>query len=168
MQSLEYKWKNLQVILICGNYNSGKSMLANTHFKEWKRINRNEIRRFIRKMTSHGEEWKAADYSPEMEHLVKHIEINMFRYYLEKGEKVVIDSTSISKKNRERYLAEIKRFKCSCGCIFMDLPISTLIQRNRRRPPEEQVPEQVLSTLHVKRELPELEEGYQLIRVIDS
>lgn len=162
------KWNDLQVILICGNYNSGKSMLADKHFKKWKRINRNEIRRFIKSMTSHGDGWTQADYTPQMEHLVKHIEITMFRYYLEKHERVVIDSTSMTVKARQRYLQEIKRFHCTCGCIFLDPPISTLIHRNRVRVQEEQVPEQVLSTLHVKRELPGADEGFQQIRIINS
>ena len=92
------------VILIVGNYGSGKSNLARTHFKERKRIDRHEIRHFLKEMTEHGAKWNSEDWNEDIEGLVKHIEYDVMCHYLDRNEKIIIDNTCLTMKSRRRYI----------------------------------------------------------------
>ena len=160
--------EKLDVLLICGNYATGKSTLANKYFRSWKRVNRNEIRRFLKSMMEHGAPEEEADFSPEMEHLVHHIELTIIKYLLEKNEKVLIDNTSVTRKSRKRYVQEVQRFGKSIGCVFIDAPVQLLLQRNAARPKAERVPESVISQLHAKHEHPRKDEGFSFYSMVDA
>lgn len=160
--------ESLDVILISGNYASGKSYLANQYLRHWKRINRNDIRKFLKEMTEHGTEWTSSDYTPEMEHLVKHIEITILHYFLERKEKVVIDNTSVTSRSRKRYVHEAQRMNKKIGCIFIDAPVQLCLERNKARPDKEQIPENVISDLHARHELPRKDEGFSLLKVVEA
>jgi predicted kinase len=157
---------DVQVVLICGNYGSGKSSLARKQFGTRKRINRKEIRRFLTTMTSHGESWSATDYTPEEESIVKHIELSILRYYLERKEPLVIDNSSVTRKSRAVYIREARAQGASISCIFVQVPVTELLERNRARDADERVPETVISQLYAKTELPERDEGFQRVTIV--
>lgn len=162
----QVNFNTLQLVLVCGNYNSGKSMLAVKYFPGFKRVNHNEIRRFIKTMTEHGKDWTASDYEPEMEHLVKRIETGIIHHHLERHEQVIIDNTCINRESRKKYVLEAKNRKLAIGCVFIDVPVNELLERNRKRAEHERVPERIISMLHAKMELPTKEEGFDLVKII--
>ena len=162
----QVSFNTLQMVLVCGNYNSGKSVLAAKYFPGFKRVNHNEIRRFIKTMTEHGQDWSASDYDAEMEHLVKRIETAIIHHYLERHERVIIDNTCINRESRKKYIQEAKMRKVPAGCVFIDVPVNELLTRNRTRPTRDQVPERIISMLHAKMELPSTEEGFDLVKII--
>lgn len=157
---------DVQVVLICGNYGSGKSSLAGREFGARKRINRKEIRRFLATMTTHGKTWSATDYTPEEESIVKHIELAILRYYLERKEPLVIDNSSVTRKSRAVYIREARAQGAAISCIFVQVPVAELLQRNRARDAAERVPETVISQLYAKTELPERDEGFQRVTIV--
>jgi predicted kinase len=159
-------FNTLQIVVVCGNYNSGKSVLAAKYFPGFKRVNHNEIRRFIKTMTEHGTSWNASDYDPEMEHLVKRIETAIINHHLERHERVIIDNTCINRESRKKYVQEAKMRKMAIGCVFLDVPVSELLVRNRNRAEHDRVPERIMSMLHAKMELPSTEEGFDLVKII--
>jgi len=156
----------MQIVLVCGNYASGKSALAKKYFPNHKRVNHGEIRRFIRTMTEHGKEWDATDYDNEMENLVKRIETAIMNYYLERKQHIVVDNTCINRDSRRKYIQEAKMRKATIGCVFIDVQVGELLQRNRTRPEGTRVPENVISMLHAKTEPPSKAEGFDLVSLV--
>ena len=165
---MENKFDDLQVILICGNYNSGKSHLAHTRFKSRKRINRTEIRHFLKEMFSHGEPWTQEDYSEKNEPMVKHIESTILKSLLEQNEKIIIDNTSVTEKSRARYIRETKAAGASIGCIYIQTPVATLLERNRKREQAVRPPENIISQLHATTQLPAKKEGFKTVSIIQG
>lgn len=158
----------MQIVLVCGNYASGKSLLSAKYFPNFKRVNHAEIRRFIRTMTEHGKKWNPSDYDSEMENLVKRIETVIMNYYLERKGHIIVDNTCVNKESRRKYIQEAKMRKLSIGCIFIDVQVEELLRRNRARSDESRVPENVISMLHAKTELPTTGEGFNLVRIISD
>lgn len=164
---MQKDFADVQVVLICGNYNAGKSELAHRVFGAWKRISRGEIRRFLKSMTGHNEPWDArAPLDPALDHLAMHTELQLFRSLLEGGQKVVVDHTAMTRQSRHRYLSEAVRLRKKVGCVFLDAPIQTILDRNRHRAEAERIPEAVLTALHAKRELPDKDEGFAAVRIL--
>lgn len=157
-----------QVILICGNYNCGKSRLAHRYFPERKRINRTEIRHFLKTMFSHGDPWSQQDYSEKNEPMIKHIESTILKSLLQQNEKIIIDNTSVTVKSRARYIRETKSFGGSISCIFIQTPVETLLERNRKRDSMLRPPENVISQLHASTELPSKSEGFKLVKIVQG
>ena len=156
----------MQIVLVCGNYASGKSTLAAKYFPKFKRVNHSEIRRFIRTMTEHGKAWSASDYDSEMENLVKRIETAIMNFHLERKGQIIVDNTCMSRESRRKYIQEAKMRKLSIGCVFVDVPVNELLKRNRARPEGVRVPDNVISMLHAKTELPTTAEGFNLVTVV--
>jgi len=162
------EFSSTDIVLVCGNYNSGKTTIAKKYFGQRMRINRNEIRRFLKHMSSHGEKWTPSDYNAETGPLVKHIEFAVMRDFLGRNKKIVIDNTSLTRESRKRYLVEAKNLKKTIGCLFVQVPIEELISRNRTRSEEERVPERVLVDLYSKTEPPTSAEGFAVVRRISG
>lgn len=159
-------FENVQIVLVCGNYTSGKSAFAAKFFPACRRVNHNEIRRFIKTMTEHGRAWSAGEYDQVMENLVMRIETTIMHHYLERKERVIVDNTCINKESRRKYIQEARARKLSIGCIFIDVPVTELLERNRKRPEAERIPERIISMLHAKMELPSTDEGFDLVKLI--
>ena len=159
-------FENVQIVLVCGNYTSGKSAFAARFFPSCRRVNHNEIRRFIKTMTEHGRAWNAADFDQDTELLVMRIETTMLHHFIERKERVIVDNTCINRESRHKYVQEARARKLSIGCIFIDVPVATLLERNRQRPEAERVPERIISMLHAKMELPTTDEGFDLVKLI--
>ncbi|UCB45177.1 MAG: AAA family ATPase [Spirochaetota bacterium] len=151
------------IILIVGNYGSGKSSLAKKHFPDRKRINRYEIRRYLKEMTEYGERWVSDDWNEDIEGLIKHIENDIIYYYLERNQKILIDNTSVTKKSRKRYIDCAQKFHKSVACVFINPDISVVMKQNRMR--EFPVPDRVIVDLYSKTELPEQSEGFDKVMI---
>lgn len=158
----------MDIILICGNYNAGKSVLAHKYFRKRMRINRNEIRRSLKEMLTHGQPWIPGDFDESLEQLVQHTEMSLLQYLMQQNEKIVIDNTSISKSKRWPYIREARSQRKTIGCIYIDVSLETVLSRNRRRTPEERMPEQVLLGLDAGAQPPTEEEGFDLIKIIEQ
>ena len=157
---------NLDVMLVCGNYHSGKELLVKKYFESFKRINRNEIRQSLKTMLSHGKPWVPGDYNEKLESIVKSTEFMLFSYLLEQNQKVVIDNTSITRRNRFQYIKEAQQHKKLIGCIFVDVPLESILDRNNRSQDIEKMPEKVLTDIDFKKELPDKDEGFDTIRIL--
>jgi len=160
------KFTELDIILIAGNYNSGKSLIANKYFSNRKRINRNEIRRSMKVMMDHGKPWVPGDFNKDLEKLVKHMELMLYRYLLSQKIQIIIDNTSLNPGKRFPYIKEAQQMRRSIGCIFVDVPLDVLISRNHRRPEGERLPDEVLESLDATIKLPTPEEGFALVKVL--
>ena len=149
------------IILILGNYCSGKSSFAREYFSNRKRVNRHEIRYHLVEMMGHGKKWDPNQWDEDLEGLVKHMEFDVISHYLERKEPIVIDNTSLSVKSRKRYIDYAKRYRKTIACIFLNRDVSTLLEQNAMR--KYAVPDHVISSLHAKTELPSEKEGFDKV-----
>jgi predicted kinase len=152
------------IILIVGNYGSGKSSLAKEHFPHRKRVNRHELRRYLKEMTEYGKRWVPEDWNEDIEGLIKHIEYDIISYYLDRKHKIVIDNTCVTKKSRRRYIDYAQKFHKSIACVFLNPDISVVMKQNRMR--EFPVPDRIIVDLYSKIELPEKSEGFDRVTVL--
>jgi predicted kinase len=79
---------------------------------------------------------------------------------IEMKQPFVVDNTNPTKTDRQRYinLAKDKRFKV-IG-IYFSSEISQCIERNLKRPEDEQIPERGIKGTYSRLELPEYAEGF--------
>jgi predicted kinase len=146
------------IILMIGNYGSGKSGLARELFRDRKRVDRHEIRHHLKEMTEHGVRWTPEDWDEDLEGLIKHIEYDLIVHFLEKNEKIIIDSTSLTIQSRKRYIEYARKFHKSIACIYLKRDSSVLLAENRTR--EFPVPETVIVNLFARTEEPSANEGF--------
>jgi predicted kinase len=160
---MKEEFDKYDIILIVGNYGSGKSSLAKEHFPHRKRINRLKIRHYLKEMTEYGKRWESDDWNEDIEGLIKHIENDIISYYLERKQKILIDNTSVTKKSRKRYIDCAQKFHKSIACVFLNPDISFVMKQNRMR--EFSVPDRIIVDLYSKIELPEQREGFDKVMV---
>ena len=160
-------FQDLDVVLICGLPGSGKSHFAGTYFKDSdrKRINRKEIRRLLYEMMNFGAPWREELFSEKDEFLVKHVERKIIEHLLQDRGSALIDNTSISSSSRRNYINIARQMKRNIGVIFLNIPLLTCIERNRSR--ADHVPDRVISNLSAAIDLPENNEGFKQILIVD-
>ena len=146
------------IVLMVGNYGSGKSGLAKNNFKERKRIDRHQIRHHLKEMTEHGERWKPEDWNEDLEGLIKHIEHDIICHFLDRNDKIIIDNTSLTVKSRKRYIECAKKYNKTIACVFLNRDSKELLQQNRIR--KYPVPDHIIVQLVAKTEFPSEEEGF--------
>ena len=152
------------IVLIVGNYGSGKSSLAREYFRDRKRVDRHEIRHHLKAMTEHGARWTSEDWDEDLEGLIKRIEYDLIVHLLERDQKILLDNTSLTIKSRKRYIEHAKRFHKSIACIFLDRNSDTLIKQNQKR--EYPVPDSVIVQHYARTEIPSVEEGFAQVLVM--
>jgi predicted kinase len=152
------------IVLIVGNYGSGKSSLAREYFRDRKRIDRHEIRHHLKAMLEHGARWTQEDWDEDLEGLIKRIEYDLIVHLLERNQKIIIDNTSLTVRSRKRYIEHAKKFHKSIACIYLDRESSTLIEQNRNR--EFSVPDSVIVQLFARTEVPSVEEGFAQVLIL--
>ena len=108
---MENLFSDSQVILICGNYNCGKSRLAHRHFRGTEKDKQSGDPAFSENKCSrtvtHGPSRTTREKNEPM---IKHIESTILKSLLQQHEKIIIDNTSVTVKSRARYIRETKAF----------------------------------------------------------
>jgi len=152
------------IVLIVGNYGSGKSSLAREYFRDRKKVDRHEIRHYLKAMTEYGARWTPEDWDEDLEGLIKRIEYDLIVHLLERDQKILIDNTSLTVKSRKRYIEHAKKFHKSIACIYLNRDSSTLIEQNRSR--EFPVPDSVIVQHYARTEVPSVAEGFAQVLII--
>jgi predicted kinase len=161
------RFHELNIILLCGLYGSGKTEFAIRHFmgKDRSRISRSEIRKYMFEMTHFGEKWSATDFTDENEALVKHIERKVLEHFIYVKRKVLIINTFVTKKSRKRFVDIAREHKKTIGAIFLSRPLDQCIERNEQSTIG--VPGEVVTSLFYKIEPPEKGEGFDEVLVVN-
>ncbi|MBP7552235.1 MAG: AAA family ATPase [Spirochaetes bacterium] len=161
-------YTNYDILLICGLPSSGKSYFAKKYFSESgrKRINRSEIRKMLFEMTNFGKNWSETNFIEEDEVLIKHVEKKIIEHLVHNKKKILIDNTSVTRLSRKYYVDIAKANNKSIAVIFINTPVIKCIERNRMR--ADKKPENVISQLYSKIELPEKKEGFNFTEIIEG
>ena len=163
MNELLESVRDLDLVLVAGVQGSGKTTLTTGGFRDRVRVNLDEIRYSYKRMTT-GREWRNDDYRPGLEPLFRQIEDDCLRFNLRAGNRLVVDNTNVSRKSRAHYLALARSMERSVGLIFLDLPLTTCLERNRGRTAH--VPEPVIAEFYQNREMPSADEGFDRVHVV--
>ncbi len=162
------EFKKYNIILLCGLYGAGKTKFANMNFKNTGRyrISRSEIRRLMYQMTNFGEPWTSDLFTEDDDILVKHVERKITEHYLHNKRNIIVINTFITKNSRERFIKQAKNMKKTISVIFLDTPLEKCRMQSEEGPII--VPEIVLNTLHMKRELPTKKDGFDDVLIIND
>ena len=162
------KLKNLNVILLCGLYGSGKTKFANMYFKGTgrSRISRTEIRKLIFEMVNFGEPWTPDKFTDEDDFLIKHVERKITEQFLHDKKSVLLVNTFMSKNSRLKFIRMSKDMNKTIGAVFLDIPLEKCRANNEHG--TVRVPEIVLNSLHSKKELPSPEEGFNEVLILKN
>lgn len=155
---------DVDILLIGGLQGSGKSSLATSFFRDRRRINRDDIRAFLKTMTT-GQPWRPQDWTPEIEPLVTEIEMATLRHELAAGKRVVIDNTLITPELRAPYVEVAQQLGKTIGCLFLALPLEACRERNQKR--DRIVPDHILSAFAEDMVPPAEAEGLDMVRILD-
>jgi predicted kinase len=163
------QFRKADIILVCGLPGSGKSHFARKYFMKagYKRVSRKEIRHNLYEMLNFGEKWSEAKFDLVDETLVKHIEKRVIEQLLLMKAKLIIDNLSISSSSRAAYIDIAKTTKKAISAIFINTDLATCLARNKEKPPEDIVPESIISNFIARVEFPERKEGFKDILVIE-
>ncbi len=162
------RFHNLDVIMLCGLYGSGKTGFGMVHFREKERlrISRSEIRKNIYEMMHFEKPWGPGHFNEEDDIRVKHIERKIVEHFAHHKKKILIVNTFVTRKSRERTIRIIKGLKKTVGIIFLNTPLEKCIERNRENPVK--VTDNIIVSLSTKLELPEKNEGFNEILVLND
>ena len=163
------QFRKCDIVLVCGLPGSGKSFFSRKYFAKSgrKRVNRKEIRHYLYEMLTFNDKWSEEKFDLVDENLVKHIEKKTIEQLLQVGAQLLIDNNSISAASREAYVAIAERNKKTISAIFINTSLATCLKKNRERPPEDIVPESIISNLVATIEYPDRKEGFKDVLVID-
>lgn len=158
----------LDMVIVCGLPNSGKSHFSAKHFKDMgrERINRKELRKLLYSMTHFGDKWDGANFDEKFDHVVKHTEKKIIEYYFRENKKILVDNTSVTALSRRQYVNMAKEQGKSVGVIFINTPVSKCIERNHRN--EDNVSDMVISNLYAQIALPDKSEGFRELLVLND
>jgi predicted kinase len=161
-------FNSFDVILICGLPGAGKSHFAKKYLNkdDRKHINRKEIRKFIYEMTTFGDKWYESYYTEKNENIVKHVEKRLYEHLLAQNYKVLVDNTGMNISSRKKYVDIAKKLGKNIGVIFLNTPLQKCILRNQEL--EDSVPSTVISNLFASRELPQKDEGFKEVLVLEN
>lgn len=158
----------LDMVIVCGLPNSGKSHFSTKYFKvtDRDRINRKELRKLLYSMTHFGDKWDGSNINEKFDHVVKHTEKMIIEYYFRENKKILVDNTSVTVQSRNQYVNLAKEHGKSVGVIFINTPVSKCIERNHRN--EDNVSDMVISNLYAQIALPDESEGFRELLVLND
>ncbi len=151
------------LVLVAGIQGAGKTHLTRERFKGRVRLNKDHLRVSHKEMTTMERGWSQEHYDSEIGPVLQVYELELLRFHLERGEKVVIDDTNINAHLRRPLLRAAEALHKSTGIIFLVTPLEVCLARNRSR--ENRVPESIVKNYHHQQELPTLEEGFACIEI---
>ncbi len=157
---------NLDIVLLCGLYGSGKMEFAMKYFQDKgrSRISRSDIRKNVYEMTNFGEQWNPDRFSEENDALVKHIERKIVEHLIHQKKKILLINTFITKRSRQSTLDLARQSKKTIGAVFLNRPLEQCLERNSKS--SLAVPQEVIYKLHSRIELPEKGEGFNEIMTV--
>jgi len=160
------KMDNLDIILLCGLYGSGKTEFATKYFlgKDRNRISRSDIRKSMYEMTNFGERWTPDRFSEDTDALVKHIERKIVEHFTHQKKKILIINTYITKKSRQSIIELARQTKKTIGAVFLNRPLEQCLERNSKSALA--VPQEVIYKLHSRIEVPEKSEGFNEVMIV--
>jgi len=160
------KMDNLDIVLLCGLYGSGKMEFAMKYFqgKDRSRISRSDIRKSVYEMTNFGKPWTPDRFSEENDALVKHIERKIVEHLIHQKKKILLINTFITKRSRQAILDLARQSKKSIGAVFLNRPLEQCLERNGKSTLA--VPQEVIYKLFSRIELPEKGEGFNEIMTV--
>jgi predicted kinase len=131
------RFASLDIVLVCGLPGSGKARFCSAYFAESgrRRVSRRDIRRMLFEMTSYGAPWSEERFAAIDEVLVKHAERKIIEHLLQNGLTVAAENTCVTVASRRTYLAIAHQAHGTAGVIWLDTPVATCLERNRRRAP---------------------------------
>ncbi len=152
------------LILICGIPASGKTYLAKNRYRNRIRLNRDDIRFSHKQMISYGQMWTQSDFDSELERIFSDYEIGLLQYHLQRGQKIVVDNTNVTRTRRKPYIETAKTLGKTIGILFFNSPIELCLERNQNR--ENVIPEPVIRKYSDDIELPHIDEGFDVVEII--
>jgi predicted kinase len=116
-------------------------------------------------MMSFGDQWHAELFNERDESLVKHVERRTIEHLLQRGDKVLVDNTSVTAASRSAYLKIAGGTGKRTGVIFVNTPVGTCLQRLQNH--EDHIPDRVVVNLSAAIELPRREEGFDQVLIVE-
>jgi putative nucleotidyltransferase with HDIG domain len=98
----------------------------------------------------------------EAEQKVFSVAHNEAKLLARKGEPFVFNATSLYRSSRDRLVETLLPFSPTIEFLYLDTPLNKVYQRNRTRPPKEQIPSYVLDSMLKKFDLPDLTEAHSM------
>lgn len=152
------------LILICGIPASGKTHLTQNKYKDRIRLNKDDIRFAHKRLISYGQKWTQSDFDLELEKIFSDYEMELLQYHLQKGYKIVVDGTNVTRARRKPYVDVAKRLSKTIGILFFNSPIELCLKRNQNR--ENIIPESIVRKYNNDIELPHISEGFDVVEII--
>jgi len=87
---------------------------------------------------------------------------------LHDGLSIVIDDTNLTKTKRKRHINVARKFGARIIVIYMNKPLSVILQQNKKRSGQWQVPEENIIGWFTIVKTPQLEEGFDKLIEINS
>ena len=141
-----------KVVVLVGIAGSGKSTWAKKSV-----LSSDEIRRLLRD-----------DPTDQTVHRVVFKTLrDLLRRRLELGMPITyIDATNLTRRERRPYIKIALAYGCEAEAVFFDTPLAICLERNRAR--QRNVPEDVLSMMAAKLQMPSTGEGFSTVTVISA
>ncbi len=86
---------------------------------------------------------------------------------LSERKSVIVDNTNTTRKTRQRYVEFARRFNVPIRAIYLKCPLDLATQRNATRFGESYVPEKAVRFFNRILEVPQIEEGFDSIEVLE-
>ena len=152
------------LILICGIPASGKTYLTQNRYRDRVRLNRDDIRFAHKRMISYGQKWTQSDFDLELETIFSDYEMELLHLHLQRGHKIVVDDTNVTRTRRKPYVDVAKTLGKTIGILFLNSSIELCLERNRKR--DNVIPEPIVRKYNTDIELPHIDEGFDVVEII--
>lgn len=125
-----------KILILIGLSGSGKSTFAKKYCAEnpyWLRVNRDDIRKSLLKMTL-ADYWKAeTNFKKQTESQVNHIQKTSLESALNSHWNVILDNTHLDLTHINEMLDFLKKFKVEIRFLFLDISLEECIARDAKR-----------------------------------
>jgi predicted kinase len=107
-------------------------------------------------------------FDPKKEHDVWEYICGKLRRALLKGESICFDATNVKKKRRKALIKLGHEYSAYIEAIYFKVPSEVVLKRNVKRPADERVPLGIMMRMIRNIQPPELSEGFDSVKVIDT